>query len=31
VEEDKSLEEILAMGFEKKVVKEAIRLVDKNE
>jgi len=31
VEEDKSLEEILAMDFEKKVVKEAIRLVDKNE
>lgn len=31
VEEDKCLEEILRMGFEANVVKEIIRLVDKNE
>ena len=31
VEEDKSLEEILSMGFEKETVKEVIRLVDRNE
>ena len=31
VEEDKSLEEILSMGFEEEIVKEVIRLVDRNE
>ena len=31
VEEDKGLEEILSMGFEKETVKEVIRLVDQNE
>ncbi|MFH1935011.1 MAG: NAD+ synthase [Pseudomonadota bacterium] len=31
VEEDKSLEEILGMGFEEEIVKEVIRLVNRNE
>ena len=31
VEEDKSLEEILSMGFEEEIVKEVIRLVNRNE
>lgn len=31
VEEDKSPEEILSMGFEEEIVKEVIRLVDRNE
>jgi NAD+ synthase (glutamine-hydrolysing) len=31
VEEDKDLEEIVNMGFEEKIVKEIIRLVDRNE
>jgi NAD+ synthase (glutamine-hydrolysing) len=31
VEEDKGLEEILSMGFEKETVKGVIRLVDRNE
>ena len=31
VEEDKSLEEIVNMGFEENIVKEVIRLVDRNE
>jgi NAD+ synthase (glutamine-hydrolysing) len=31
VEENKGLEEIVEMGFDKKLVKEMIRLVDRNE